>query len=152
MRNVVAGRWIGLVVAVAALSGCTSGSPGGPVTGPDLRSAGLAPTLSVSPSNDPVGDGPVLTVEGLPFPEPSGAALPPPRRQGLQQELDDAVRNSTRMPGVSAAVLSPVGAWTGAAGVDGAGAAMVAEAMTDIGSVTKTFTDAVLLLAGQRRV
>ena len=155
MRNVVAARWIGVVVAVAALSGCTTGSPAGrdPVTGPNLRPAGLAPTLSVSPSNDPVGDGPVLTVQGLPFPEPSDAALPPPRRQALQQELDDAVRNSTRMPGVSAAVLSPVGAWTGAAGVDGAGAPMVAVAMTDIGSVTKTFTAAeVLLLAGQHRV
>ena len=68
MRNVVAARWIGVVVAVAALSGCTSGSPAGrdPVTGPNLRPAGLAPTLSVSPSNDPVGDGPVLTVEGFP--------------------------------------------------------------------------------------
>jgi len=37
--------------------------------------------------------------------------------------------------------------------VDGAGTPLVPEAMTDIGSVTKTFTAAeVLILAGQHRI
>ena len=153
MWNVVAARWIGVVVVVAALSGCTGGSTAGPLTGTDTPAAGSAPTVSVSPSEDLIGDGPVLTVGELPFPEPSGAALPVPRRQALQQALDETVRDSTRLPGLTAAVLSPVGGWAGAAGVDGAGAPLVPEAMTDIGSVTKTFTAAeVLVLAGQHRI
>jgi CubicO group peptidase (beta-lactamase class C family) len=100
-----------------------------------------------------VGDGPVLDIAALPFAEESYAALPAPRRQALQQALDETVRDSTRMPGVTAAVLSPGGAWTGAAGVDGAGTPLVPEAMTDIGSVTRTVTAAeVLLLADQHRL
>ena len=63
------------------------------------------------------------------------------------------MRDSTRVPGVAAAVLSPFDGWTGAAGVDGAGTPLVPEAMTDIGSVTKTFTAAeVLILAGRHRI
>src|SRR6476659_6253840 len=101
MWNMLAARSIGVVIAVTLLSGCTSGSAADPepAAGLDTTAPGTRPTLSVSPPNDLVGDGPVLTVEALPFAEPSGAALPPPRRQALQQELDDAVRNSTRMPG-----------------------------------------------------
>ena len=71
----------------------------------------------------------------------------------MQQALDEAVRDSTRVPGVTAAVLSPSGGWTGAIGVEGAGTPLVPEAMFDIASATKTFTAAeVLLLAGQHRI
>ena len=154
MRNLVAARWIGVAGVVAVLSGCTGGS-----AGPDLATGGQPPavsgepTVSVSASTDPVGGGPVLTIQALPFADPADAALPAPRRQALQQALEETVRDSTRVPGVTAAVLSPGGGWTGAAGVDGAGTPLVPEAMTDIGSVTKTFTAAeVLLLAGQQRI
>ena len=156
MRSLPAGRWIGMVGVVVVLSGCTGGSvPAdvglGPGVGPPA--AGGPPTVSASPSTDLVGDGPVLDIAALPFAEPSDAALPAPQRQALQQALDETVRDSTRMPGVTAAVLSPGGAWTGAAGVDGAGTPLVPEAMTDIGAVTKTFTAAeVLILAGQHRI
>src|SRR6478609_5733993 len=156
MRILVAGRWIWVVGVVVVLSGCTGGSApadGDRGTGGDPPAAGGPPTVSVSPSTDLVGDGPVLDIAALPFAEPSDAALPAPRRQALQQALDETVRDSTRMPGVTAAVLSPVGGWAGAAGVDGAGTPLVPEAVTDIGSVTKTFTAAeALLLADQHRI
>src|SRR6478736_3415893 len=155
MRNLVAARWIGVAGVVVVLSGCTGGSAAGPdlATGVEPPAVSDEPTVSVSASTDPVGGGPVLTIQTLPFADPSDAALPAPRRQALQQALDETVRDSTRLPGVTAAVLSPVGGWTGAAGVDGAGAPLVPEAMTDIGSVTKTFTAAeVLVLAGQHRI
>jgi CubicO group peptidase (beta-lactamase class C family) len=155
MRNPIAARWIGIAGVVLVLSGCTAGSAAGPdlATGVEPPAVSGEPAVSVSPSPDPIGGGPVLTVEALPFAEPSDAALPPPRRQALQQALDETVRDSTRVPGVTAAVLSPAGAWTGAAGMDGAGTALVPEATFDIASITKTFTAAeVLLLAGQHRI
>jgi hypothetical protein len=109
MWNVMAARWIGVVALVAALSGCTGGgSAAGPTTGTGTPAAGSAPTESVTLSKDLIGDGPVLTVDAVPFPEPSAAALPAPRRQALQQALDETVRDSTRMPGVTAAVLTPI--------------------------------------------
>src|SRR6478609_5470686 len=101
-----------MVGAVVVLSGCTAGSP--PATGVDPSTVGSPPTVSVSPSTAAVGGGPVLTIQALPFADPSDAALPAPRRQALQQALDETVRDSTRMPGVTAAVLSPGGRWTGA--------------------------------------
>ena len=107
-----------------------------------MRSPSAEITSATSASAALVGDGPVLTPEALPFDEPSYAALPAPRQQALQEVLDSTVRDSTRVPGVSAAVLSPVGAWAGVTGMDGAGAPLVPDAMTDIGSVTKTFTAA----------
>jgi D-alanyl-D-alanine carboxypeptidase len=154
MRNLVLARWIGMVGVVVVLSGCTGGSaPTDLGTGGDPPAAGSPPTVSVSPSTGGVGGGPVLDAAALPFADPSAAALPAPRRQALQQALDETVRNSTRVPGVTAAVLSPAGAWTGAAGVDGAGTPLVPEATTDIGSVTKTFTAAeVLVLVGQHLI
>src|SRR6478736_7859581 len=155
MRNLFVARWFGVAGVLVVLSGCTGGSAAGPhlATGGEAPAVSGEPTVSVSASTDLVGDGPVLDIAALPFAEPSDAALPAPRRQALQQALDETVRDSTRLPGVTAAVLSPVGGWTGAAGVDGAGAPLVPEAMTDIGSVTKTFTAAeVLVLAGQHRI
>ena len=155
MRNLKAARWIGVVGVVVVLSGCTGGAVAGPdpgaEAGPPVTNG--SPAVSLSPSTHLVGDGPVLTFEALPFAVPSDAELPAPRRQALQQALEETVRDSTRMPGVTAAVLSPVGAWIGAAGVDGAGTPLVPEAMTDIGSVTKTFTAAeVLFLAGEHLI
>ena len=155
MRIFVAARWIGFVGVMAVLSGCASGSAPAdldPRTGahPPAVSSPAAGSLS---SKDLIATGPVLAAKALPFAEPSGAALPAPQQRALQQALDETVRVSSLVPGVTAAVLSPVGAWTGAAGVDGAGTALVPDAMTDIGSVTKTFTAAeVLVLAGQHRV
>ena len=157
MRKVITARWIGVAGVITVLCGCTPGATAGPDP-----TAGVAPPPAGSPStaSAPVftstpaaDDGPVLTIEALPFAEPSDAELPAVRRRALQQALDGTVRDSTRVPGVTAAVLSPTGKWTGAAGVDGAGAPLVPQAMTDIGSVTKTFTAAeVLLLAGQNRI
>src|SRR6476659_6009496 len=92
MRNLVVARWIGMVGVVMVLSGCTGGSAPAdvdPGTGIDPSAADSPLSVSVSPSTDLVGDGPVLTVDALPFAEASEAELPAPRRQALQQALDD---------------------------------------------------------------
>lgn len=148
-----AARWTAIVAVTAVLGGCTACSA---QTAAEQRSSAGTASADLTPAPQSVPRtviGQVLTPEALPFPEPSEAALPASRQQALQQVLDAAVRDSTRVPGVSAAVLTPDGAWAGAAGVDGAGAALVPDAMGDIGSVTKTFTAAeVVLLAQQGRI
>lgn len=79
MRILGAGRWIWVVGVVVVLSGCTGGSVPADVglgTGVGPPAAGAPPTVSVSPSRDLVGDGPVLDIAALPFAEESDAALP----------------------------------------------------------------------------
>jgi len=57
------------------------------------------------------------------------------------------------LPGVTAAVVSPRGAWTAAAGVDGQGARLEANSGMALGQVTQTFVAAeALLLAEQGRL
>jgi len=154
IKKNAAARWTAILASSVLLCGCTAGST---QTGTEQQSgvvgAASAELTPAPPSVARTVIGQVLTVEALPFPEPSEAALPASRQQELQQVLDAAVRDSSRVPGVSAAVLTADGAWAGAAGVDGAGAALVPDAMTDIGSVTKTFTAAeVVNLARQGRI
>lgn len=153
IKNKAAARWTAIVAASVVLCGCTGGSA---QTGAELLGGVGAASADNAPAPQSVARdvlGQVLTLEMLPFPEPSEAALPASRQQALQQVLNAAVGDSSRVPGVSAAVLSADGAWAGAAGVDGAGKAMVPDAMADIGSVTKTFTAAeVVNLARQGRI
>jgi CubicO group peptidase (beta-lactamase class C family) len=53
-------------------------------------------------------------------------------------------------PGVTAAVVSAKGTWSGAGGVDGTGRPLVPNAMMGIGSITKTFVAAeVMALSGR---
>lgn len=83
---------------------------------------------------------------------PSWEALPGQTSEVLQGLLEDWVAGGNGV-GVTAALVSPEGSWSGAAGVDGAGKDLAAESAMAIGSITKTFTAAeVLLLAGQGRV
>ena len=81
------------------------------------------------------------------FPDP--AAVPLPVRQGrvLQAVLTDIVDPVVRAgpvgaPGVTAAVVSDNGSWSGAAGVDGFGRPLKRDAMMSIASITKTFVAA----------
>jgi hypothetical protein len=95
--------WIGVVGVVVVPSGCTGGS----AAGPGLGTASIhRPRAAHGPCRCrrrriwSAAD-PVLTVEALPFAEASDAALPAPRPQALQQALEETVRDSTRMPGVT---------------------------------------------------
>ena len=131
-------------VALATLAGCT-GSATPPVGGDPIAAT---PAATATPTTG-ASAGPVLTAEQLPFPAPSTAVLPAARQQALQAALDEAIRGSTQLVGVTAAVISASGAWTGAAGVDGAGTELVPEAMMDIASITKTVTAAEVVFLEQ---
>lgn len=113
-----------VLVVTAAVSGCTA-------TGSDPIQASAATTSAT---------------QRPPAPAEAGSATPA-TSDPLQAELDAWVRDPSEV-GVTAAVVAPDGLWSGAAGVDGAGEPLVAESAMGIGSVTKTFTAAqVLLLA-----
>ena len=144
---------------ILLLAGCT-GSVNPPVdTGPATvtasapASSAAAPTPSDTAAPSAVSDGaltrPVLSPSALPFPAQSSAALPAPQQGALQLALDAMVRDSTMVRGVTAAVVSPAGSWSGAAGVDANAARMVPDDMVGIASITKTVTAAEVLQLAQ---
>src|SRR4051794_5528002 len=104
------------------VAGC-SGSP-------SPRPSSILPTATQS----------VIGTEELPFAQPSSTPFPEDRREALQAVLDQAVASG--VTGVTAAVVSARGFWSGAAGVDGGGHRVVPTSMVAIASVTKTFTAA----------
>ncbi|HYN73068.1 MAG TPA: serine hydrolase domain-containing protein [Nakamurella sp.] len=136
-------RWLLYTTALATLAGCT-GSITTPVGGDTI-----AATAAASPQPAAAAGDQVLSVLQLPFPAPSGSALPATRQRALQAALDRAVRDSTQLVGVTAAVVSASGSWTGAADVDGAGVRLVPEAMMAIASITKTVTAAEVVFLEQ---
>lgn len=70
----------------------------------------------------------------------------------MQQLLESWV-TAGFTPGLTAAVVSDTGSWSGAAGVDGAGAKLAANSTAAIGSVTKTFVAAeVMHLAAEGEI
>ena len=122
----MAPRLLLCATALVTLAGCTGSIT--PFVGDDPSAAATAS----SPPTATSATGRVLSVQQLPFPAPPGSALPATRQQALQDALDRAVRDSTQLVGVTAAVVSTSGSWTGSAGVDGAGARLVPEAMMAI--------------------
>ena len=89
---------------------------------------------------------------GRPFPTLPARSLPPPKTDALRRELERWVSTGL-IPGVTAAVATPQGVWSGAAGVDGAGAPLSPDSGMALASITKTFTAAeVMLLAEQGKV
>lgn len=139
-RSGVAVRWWSVTAAVAVLlAGCTHtiGSP------PD------GGTMAASAVDTPaVADDSVIPRGVLPFPEPAGTVFSVPRRAALQAALDTVMRGWAGLDfvkGVSVAVVAPDGSWAGVSGNDGAGVPLVPDAMTDIGSVSKTVTAAEVL-------
>ena len=143
--NRCAARSLPLLAGLVVLVGCTG--PAEPTGGESRAGAGLSTTTPVQAT--PADGGGVLTPAALPFPEWSDGALPAPRQQALRAALDRIVHDSTRVPGVTAAVVSPAGSWAGAAGVDGDAVPLVPQAMIDIASITKTVTAAEVLSLGQ---
>ena len=118
-----------VLVAVPALGACGGTSSGG--TGG--QSLSIHPSVSSAPLWAAPGDG----------------ALPTRTASVLQQTLDDWVAQS-KVVGVSAAVVSPAGTWSGAAGVDGAGVRVQPTSAMGIASVTKTFVAAEVMLLSSR--
>ncbi|WP_426565877.1 serine hydrolase domain-containing protein [Angustibacter sp. McL0619] len=92
------------------------------------------------------------------FHDPDVRPLPAPRAKALQEVLDELVTLEAQVPGagasgVTAAVVSDHGGWTGAAGTDGFGVRLRPETVMLIASITKTFLAAeVLHLVAMGRV
>jgi len=125
----LARRVVPLLLCAAALVACS---------GPE---ATVSPVRSTSASPG-----------ALPWPGMPTAAVPAADATALQAELDRWVEMSF-FPGVTAAVVSPGGVWSGAAGVDGSGVALEARSGMALASITKTFVAAeVMLLAEQGKV
>ena len=123
---------IGLALLGLLVAGCTS-------TGDDK--AGSPTSVAVATRTS----APLITA-------PSDAAMPGKTAAELQSLLDAWVAGENGV-GVTAAVVSAAGTWSGAAGVDGTGEPLVPESAMAIGSMTKTFVAAeVMQLAGQGRV
>jgi CubicO group peptidase (beta-lactamase class C family) len=80
---------------------------------------------------------------------PVDARMPAATVAKLQAALDGWV-GTNGIPGLAAAVVSPDGAWAGAAGVDGAGREIKPDSAFAIESITKTFTAAEVLLLASR--
>ncbi|MBM6401077.1 serine hydrolase domain-containing protein [Phycicoccus sonneratiae] len=118
-------------VALVLVVGCSSDPPVEPTGSPSPATSASDPRV---------------------WPAVPDAALPAEQVTGLQREIDGWV-SSGLMSGVTAAVVTPQGAWAGAAGADGRGTRLVPTSGMALASITKTFTAAeVMLLAEQGKV
>ncbi len=120
---------VGLLVSVPALGACGGTSGGGAGSG----SSSTSPSVSSAPLWAAPGDG----------------ALPQKTVAALQSALDAWVA-AGHLVGISAAVVSPAGTWSGAAGVDGAGVRLQPTSAMGIASVTKTFVAAEVVQLASR--
>ncbi len=129
------GLAIGVLLAVTACTGCSATPDRAPVAAGTGRPGEVA---------RPPG--------GLPWPELPASRLPASTVAPMQQEMQRWVDKGL-LPGVTAAVATDHGVWSGAAGVDGAGTALTPDSGMALGGVTVTFTAAeVMLLAEQGKV
>ena len=151
------------------ITGCTGtadlptttgpGGPGSAASAPVATLGSAPPSPSTTPgvfATTAADTG--ITAEpgtGLPFPEPSAVELPRAQQDALQAAIDRIAKVAAPagMRGVTAAVITPQGSWTGAVGVDGDGQPLDPDAMMGIGAITQTITAAqVLALTAAGRI
>ena len=117
-----------------------------PVTVAACTTAGPQ-TVTPDPSGTAAGTKPVASAS--PWPAPSPSAFPAVSGAAMQKEMDRWVQ-ADLLPGVTAAVVTPQGVWTGAAGVDGSGAALTPASGMALGGISVTFTAAQVMLLAER--
>ena len=126
------------VLAAAAMAGCTSGTS-------DDRPAGSVSGTAAAPSGS-------TSAGELPWPDPPTSPLPAERTSKMLAEMRRWV-DKNLLPGATAAVITPQGQWTAAAGVDGQGRPLEPDSGMSLGHVTQTFVAAeALLLAEQGKL
>src|SRR5690349_21504877 len=113
-------RGLGLVALCALTVACSAPAP---------TTTDAAPSVSASPST------------GAPFPALPTAALPAAQAAAMDAEMTRWV-DTGLLSGVTVAVVTQAGTWSGAAGVDGAGTTLVPDSAMAIASITKTFVAA----------
>ena len=124
-----------------ALTGCTSTDRTS--TSSDASASSDASSGSSSSPADSSGSA------GLPWPALPTTSLPDALGSTLQAELTRWV-DAGYLPGVTAAVVSPDGTWSGAAGMDGLGHRLDPRSGMALGSITQTFTAAEVMLLAER--
>ena len=154
-RYVWAPAFAGLALMVLALTSISVERD----TAGEIFAARQLPIPSQAPPK-PQFDTPIVRVEGAVSPQqrsdltavqpqPSGAALPPDPSASLQQRLDATYEDWVQRWGIvggEVAVTRPNEfLWQRASGVDITGAPARVDTRFDIGSITKTFTTALLL-------
>jgi D-alanyl-D-alanine carboxypeptidase len=141
------GLVVGVLLTVSVGAGCsaTPVSQDLPVgAGPATSPAGTARAGSgTSPAGTTRGPG------ALSWPAPPTTRLPTATAASMQREMQRWIDKGL-LPGVTAAVVTPQGVWSGAAGVDGAGTALVPTSGMALGGVTVTFTAAELMLLAEQ--
>lgn len=133
------------MVLVTTTGACSQADQAAPTSVPDTAMPTAAPTstptatagVSLHPAPAAIWD------------VPGDAALPDATTAALQAALDTWVARG-EVPGVAAAIVSAQGSWADAAGVDAASTPIEPTSAFGIGSVTKTFTAAELLLLGSQ--
>jgi D-alanyl-D-alanine carboxypeptidase len=116
-----------LAVASLGIAGCSANSTS------DAATSASSPTMSSAPLWAPPGSGGLSTQTA----------------DELRAAIDTWVAQGS-LTGMTAAVVTPDGVWSGAAGVDGAGAPLQPDSAMSIMSISKTYTAAeVMLLAGR---
>lgn len=125
--------FVSVLVSLLAVAACTAGSSTAITSRPEF-------SVGAPPPDRGALDVPLQ-------------ALGPRAASALDWTLQDLVATGRVPRGVTAAVITDQGAWSGAAGIDGAGASLTPDAELAIGSITKNFVAAeVLLLAGAGHV
>jgi D-alanyl-D-alanine carboxypeptidase len=134
--------WARSVACVAALLVVVSGCHGG---GPRSSASASSASSTTTPTQPP---GPTQTMSPS---SPVSRAFPAPATAPASRRL------ATRLPavlqkfadqqgyGMTAALVTPTGTWSGAAGADGDGKALLPSAVMGIGDVTMTFVAAEVL-------
>ena len=118
---------VALAVASLGLAACSTNSTSNTTT------PAASPTMSSSPLWAP----------------PGTADLSVQTADKLQAAIDQWVEQGS-LTGMTAAVVTPDGVWSGAAGVDGAGTPLQPDSALSLQSISKTYTAAeVMLLAGR---
>ncbi len=151
-RN-VGRRLLAGLASLSLLAGCAAGATVVPSsTTPAPANMAPATTAPPSPTTTPAATPAASPSSSAVWDEPNSAALPAATVSTLQALLDGWV-SGHEVIGLSAAVVSPEGSWSGAAGADAAGTAIQPTSAFAIASPTKTFVAAeVLLLASQGKI
>ena len=138
------------LAAFAALSlaavGCGSGASHVATTATTATTATPATTASTATPATAATAAPRSAALWAP---PGTASLGASSAAALQAALDAWVAQG-KLTGITAAIVTPAGVWSGAAGVDGAGTRLKPESAMWIASVTKTFTAAEVMLLSSR--
>ena len=118
---------VALAVASLGIAGCSTTSTS------DTATPAASPDVSSAPLWAPPGSG----------------DLSAQTADELQAAIDKWVEQGS-LKGMTAAVVTPDGVWSGAAGVDGAGTPLQPDSALSLQSISKTYTAAeVMLLAGR---